>query len=225
LPKITYYNGSTDAYSGQVNMEAAIYVDGQIVGAVEYVLYDGELTVSDIQIRPEYRRMGYGSRLMKYIKEQNPEYRYVPSFKTEDGAAFKHKDLPLDEKMKAKFVSESLDFERGIEPKKAMGIGLESYSKKLFNAFFSDLSKEPFFPDLISASIKDDEGYYIHIPLDGYSETGMNNLEKQVRKLIRMKYKGKLAVIDDNFLEKLYVEDWPDESPFFNEEDLLIKIL
>jgi len=97
MPKITYYNGSTDAYSGQVNMEAAIYVDGEIAGAVEYVLYDDELTVSDIYIRPEYRRQGYGSRLMKYIKEQNPEFKYKPSMKTELGAAFKHKDLPLDE--------------------------------------------------------------------------------------------------------------------------------
>ncbi len=98
MPKITYYNGSTNAYSGQVNMEAAIYVDEQIVGAVEYVLYDGELTVSNIHVRPEYRRQGYGSRLMKYIQQENPEYKYVPSMKTDDGAAFKHKDLPLENK-------------------------------------------------------------------------------------------------------------------------------
>lgn len=121
--KITYYNGSTDAYSGQVNMEAAIYVDGDIVGAAEYVLFDDELTISDIQIKPEWRRKGMGSRLMKYIKEQNPEYKYVPSLKTDDGAAFIHKDLPLEEELKAKFVYESLDFERGNDPKDAMKIG------------------------------------------------------------------------------------------------------
>lgn len=101
MPKITYYNGSTDAYSGQVNMEAAIYIDGQIIGAVEYVLYDGELSVSHIYIKPEYRRQGYGSRLMKFIQQENPEYKYVPSMKTPEGAAFKHKDLPLE----SKFVS------------------------------------------------------------------------------------------------------------------------
>jgi ribosomal protein S18 acetylase RimI-like enzyme len=54
MPKITYFNGSTNAYSG--HMEAAIYVDGNIVGAVEYVLYDDELTVSNIHIKPEFRR-------------------------------------------------------------------------------------------------------------------------------------------------------------------------
>jgi len=123
MPKITYYNGSTDAYSGQMNMEAAIYVDGQIVGAAEYVLYDGELTISDIQVRPEWRRNGMGSRLIKYIKQENPEYKYVPSLKTELGSKFVHKDLPLDERAKAKLVYESLDFERGIDPKDAMKIG------------------------------------------------------------------------------------------------------
>lgn len=102
MPKITYYNGSTDAYSGQVNMEAAIYIDGQIIGAVEYVLYDGELTVSHIYVKPEYRRQGYGSRLIKFIQQENPEYKYKPSMKTPEGAAFKHKDLPLEEH---KFVS------------------------------------------------------------------------------------------------------------------------
>jgi len=98
MPKITYYNGSTDAYHGQVNMEAAIYLDGQIVGAVEYVLYGQELTVSHIYVKPEYRRQGFGSRLMKYIQEQNPEFKYKPSMKTPEGAAFNHKDLPLESK-------------------------------------------------------------------------------------------------------------------------------
>jgi 2'-5' RNA ligase len=98
MPKITYYNGSTNAYSGQVNMEAAIYVDGQIAAVVEYVLYDDELTVSHIFVKPEFRRQGYGSRLMKYIQQENPEYKYKPSMKTPEGAAFKHKDLPLENK-------------------------------------------------------------------------------------------------------------------------------
>jgi len=38
---------------------------------------------------------------MKFIQQENPEYKYVPSMKTPEGAAFKHKDLPLE----SKFVS------------------------------------------------------------------------------------------------------------------------
>lgn len=225
MPKITYYNGSTDAYSGQVNMEAAIYVDGQIVGAAEYVLYDGELTISDIQIRPEWRRKGMGSRLMKYIKQENPDYKYVPSLKTELGSEFVHKDLPLDEKHIAKFVYESLDFERGKDPKRAMGLGRSVYCKELYNSFIKDLRKA--FPDLSTTFLKEDEieGFYIELPLDPYTEEGMNLLDRITRKVIREKYKDKLVFVTENFLEKYYKGEFPDESPFYGEEDLMIKIL
>jgi len=95
--KITYSNYSTAAYSGQVNMTALIYVDEELVGGVDYVIYKGDLTVSDIQVKPEWRRKGMGSRLIKYIKSENPTDRYVSSMKTTDGAKFVHKDLPLRE--------------------------------------------------------------------------------------------------------------------------------
>ena len=98
MSKITYTNEVVDSYSGQTNCEAGIYVDGDIAGLVQYVLFEQELTISHIFVRPEYRRQGYGSRLMKYIQQENPEYKYVPSMKTPEGAAFKHKDLPLENK-------------------------------------------------------------------------------------------------------------------------------
>lgn len=97
--KITYSNEVLDAYSGQINCEAGIFVDGEIVGVAQYVLYDDELTISDIFVRPEFRRQGFGSRLMKYIQRENPDYHYKPSLKTELGAKFVHKELGLDEGM------------------------------------------------------------------------------------------------------------------------------
>jgi GNAT superfamily N-acetyltransferase len=123
MNRITYTNEILNAYSGQYNGEAGIYVDGEIIGVAQYVLYNGELTISDIFIRPEFRRKGYGSRLIKYIKQENPEYKYIPSMKTEDGAKFIHKELPLEEGIKAKFVYESLAFERGKDPKKSLKLG------------------------------------------------------------------------------------------------------
>jgi len=122
--KITYTNEVVDEYSGQLNYEAGIYLNGEIIGMVQYVLYDEELTVSDILVRPEYRRQGYGSRLIKYIKEENPDYEYKPSIMKPDGAKFIHKDLFLEESIKAKFVYENINFERGQDPKKAMDIGV-----------------------------------------------------------------------------------------------------
>jgi len=96
--EITYSNHSTDAYSNQVNMQAIIYVDNEDVGYVDYVLYNDELTVSDIQIKPKFRRQGFGSLLMKYIQQENLEYEYKESMKTDSGKLFK-----------PKFVSESLN--------------------------------------------------------------------------------------------------------------------
>ena len=97
--KITYSNEVLDAYSGQINCEAGIYVNGEIVGVAQYILYDNELTISDIFVRPEFRRQGFGSRLMKYIQQENPDYHYKPSLKTELGAKFVHKEIGLHEGM------------------------------------------------------------------------------------------------------------------------------
>ena len=123
MNRITYTNEIVGAHSNQINGEAGIYVDGEIIGVAQYVLYNGELTISDIFVRPEFRRRGYGSRLIKYIKQENPDYKYIPSMKTEDGAKFIHKDLSLEEGFKAKFVYENLEFERGSDPKRSLGIG------------------------------------------------------------------------------------------------------
>jgi len=109
--KITYENEVLDAYSGQINCEAGIFVDGEIVGVAQYVLYDDELTISDIFVRPEFRRQGFGSRLMKYIKQQNPDHHYKPSMKTELGAKFVHKELGLDEGLS--------DILKGKDPKES----------------------------------------------------------------------------------------------------------
>jgi 2'-5' RNA ligase/predicted GNAT family acetyltransferase len=98
MPKITYTNEVVGSYSSQTNCEAGIYVDGEIAGIVQYVLYDEELTISYIFVRPEYRRQGYGSRLMKFIQQENPDYKYKPSMMTDDGADFNHKNLSLENK-------------------------------------------------------------------------------------------------------------------------------
>jgi len=91
--KITFTDEVTDAYSGQINCESGIYEDGEIMCYAQYVLYDGELTVSDIFVKPDRRREGFGSLLMDHIKKLNPTYKYRPSWMTDLGAKFKHKKV------------------------------------------------------------------------------------------------------------------------------------
>ena len=95
MDKITYTYENVDSYSGQNNWEAGIYVNGDIVGLIEFVTYFGELTISNIFIKPDERRKGYGSRLFKYVISNWSDYKYIPSMKTDDGLKFKHKNIDL----------------------------------------------------------------------------------------------------------------------------------
>jgi GNAT superfamily N-acetyltransferase len=70
-----------------------MYINGDIVGMVEYTLFESELTVSNIIVRPELRRRGYGSKMMSYLKKHHSDYTYKPSIKTDLGAKFKHKEI------------------------------------------------------------------------------------------------------------------------------------
>lgn len=89
--KLDYKIEHIDSHSGQNDYELGVYLNDEILGLVQYTIYDGELTVSDIIVRPEYRRQGIGSKMMQYIKQQHPDVKYIPSMMTDLGAKFKHK--------------------------------------------------------------------------------------------------------------------------------------
>lgn len=76
---------------GQDNYELGAYVNDDIIGMVQYVIFNGVLTISNIVVRPEYRRLGYGSKMMQYLKTYHPDATYKASFKTDDGMKFQHK--------------------------------------------------------------------------------------------------------------------------------------
>jgi len=78
-------------HHGQDDYELGLYLNDDILGMVQYTIYDGELTVNDIIVLPKYRRQGIGSKMMQYIKQQYPDAKYVPSMMTDLGAKFKHK--------------------------------------------------------------------------------------------------------------------------------------
>lgn len=121
--KLDYRIEHMGAHHGQEDLELGLYIDDEIVGMVQYTLYDGELTVRDIIVRPEFRRQGYGSKMMKYIKQQYPEHTYVPSMMTDLGAKFVHKNIELDEvrKIVRDVIKEGREVE-GINDKTKLSI-------------------------------------------------------------------------------------------------------
>jgi len=111
--RIEYMGG----YGTQQDYELGLYIDDEIIGMVQYTLFEGDLTIRDVIVRPEYRRKGYGSKMMKFIKNEHPEYTYKPSMMTDLGAKFVHKDVELSEvrKMVIDILSENLFEQRGGE--------------------------------------------------------------------------------------------------------------
>jgi GNAT superfamily N-acetyltransferase len=78
-------------HHGQDDYELGVYLNDDILGMVQYTIYDGELTVRDIIVLPKHRRQGIGSKMMQYVKQQHPDAKYVPSMMTDLGVKFKHK--------------------------------------------------------------------------------------------------------------------------------------
>jgi GNAT superfamily N-acetyltransferase len=78
-------------HHGQDDYELGVYLNDDILGMVQYTIYDSELTVRDIIVLPKYRRLGIGSKMMQYVKQQHPDAKYVPSMMTDLGVKFKHK--------------------------------------------------------------------------------------------------------------------------------------
>jgi GNAT superfamily N-acetyltransferase len=115
---LTYEEEHLGSMHGQDNYELGLYLNGEIVGLIEYVIFEGELTVSNIIVRPEFRRRGFGSRMMQYVKKIHPEATYVPSMMTDLGAKFKHKEIPdlnnLDEGLGKEIGYKVMRYENGM---------------------------------------------------------------------------------------------------------------
>jgi len=153
--------------SGQDDMELGLYINNEIIGMVQYTLYDGEMSVKDILVSPEYRRKGYGSRMMQYIKKAHPEYEYKPSMMTDLGAKFKHKEM----------VNEIDDvIEETFEGQK----DLEKFTNEILKSLGDRTVKEREHMEFLVAGVEGESPELKSLPMmftgtmknDGYDEAG-----------------------------------------------------
>ena len=100
MKNISFEHEHLNHHHSQDDYELGIYEDGEVMGYVDYTIFQNEITISDILVRPNRRREGFGSMLVKKMKELHPESTYRPSMKTELGAKFIHKDVNLKEELK-----------------------------------------------------------------------------------------------------------------------------
>lgn len=59
---------STGAYSGQVDMRKEFAIGNEVVGYVDYSIYDNEPSIQMIYVNPDYRSRGIATKLMQSIK-------------------------------------------------------------------------------------------------------------------------------------------------------------
>ena len=77
-----------DYHSGQSYMNAYAYLNNEIVGRVDFSIYDKKLYIDMIEVEPEYRRKGIATKLMDFVKKENPNLPIIPGYSTEEGHKF-----------------------------------------------------------------------------------------------------------------------------------------
>lgn len=139
---ISFEHEHLNTHHGQSDYELGVYEDGEVIGYVDYVIFNNELTVSDILVRPNRRREGFGSMLIKKMKQLHPEAEYKPSLKTDLGSKFIHKDVKIDEVKKfiKKIMEENMNIINEISSEEAYN----KFYKNLFNKDDEKSDKEKF---------------------------------------------------------------------------------
>jgi GNAT superfamily N-acetyltransferase len=80
----------SDAYKGQKNFLVRMHgPDDAPIGVLDYTLFDGELSVNDVVVRPEFRRQGIATELYERMLAEHPGAALSGSMTTPDGTAFR----------------------------------------------------------------------------------------------------------------------------------------
>ena len=88
-----------DYHSGQSYMTAYVQLYGKVVGRCDFSIFDKKIYIDYIEINPDERRKGVATKLLDFIREENPNMPIIPGYATDEGDKFwkqykkKHKDL------------------------------------------------------------------------------------------------------------------------------------
>ena len=75
-----------DYHSGEMFATMSYTQDGKVVGTLEYSVYDGEPNVKMVEVLPEYRRKGIGTKLLQELQRNYPDVEINYGMTTPDGA-------------------------------------------------------------------------------------------------------------------------------------------
>jgi GNAT superfamily N-acetyltransferase/ADP-ribose pyrophosphatase YjhB (NUDIX family) len=70
---LTFMNEAVDHYAGQTNLVLTAYQDRVAVGSIEYTEYHGVPSISMVTVRPQYRRQGIATQMLRWLQRQYPD--------------------------------------------------------------------------------------------------------------------------------------------------------
>jgi ribosomal protein S18 acetylase RimI-like enzyme len=82
---LQFKNTFVDSYKGQSNLILYASLNNEIVGRVEYVIYDDEVSVSYIEVDKNHRRQGIGTKLLQELQKIYPNQSFDMGMFTSDG--------------------------------------------------------------------------------------------------------------------------------------------
>lgn len=74
-------------HNGQEDLTLKFFVGRDVIGWIDYVLFDGEVSVQMIHVEPQYRRKGFGTEMLRNLQHRYPDTELDLGILTDDGAA------------------------------------------------------------------------------------------------------------------------------------------
>jgi GNAT superfamily N-acetyltransferase len=87
---VKIWNDCYDSHQGE--SFCSIYADdpstGEMVGYIDYSVFEDELDIKYVHVAEPYRRQGLGTRMIEFLKQENPETKIRTGLATDMGAPF-----------------------------------------------------------------------------------------------------------------------------------------
>lgn len=71
--KITFRDENIGYHSGQSDNRLIAHIDGEVVGHIDYVDYQGDISISMIDVSPKYQSKGVGKELVLKLQSTYPK--------------------------------------------------------------------------------------------------------------------------------------------------------
>ena len=90
LNNIKFWNDCYDSHSEEsfCRIIAEDKITGEIIGYIDYSIYENEIDIKTIEVINKYKRQGIGTQMIHFLKNENPNMKIITGLVTEEGYPF-----------------------------------------------------------------------------------------------------------------------------------------